>query len=85
MVFVREIGIGVFVEPNHLYDTDQHYRLLDALFQGGLWYVFGVPIVRARANMELPCQLRLTVYQRAYPCKNQAVEDKNRLKRTRIA
>ena len=74
----------MFVESNHLHDTDQHYRLLDTLFQGGLRHVFGFPIVRARANMELSCQLRLTVYQRAYPCKNQAVEDKNRLKRTRI-
>ena len=68
MVFVREIGIGVFVEPNYLYDTYQHYRRLDTLFQGGLWYVFGVPIVRARANMELPCQLRFAVYQRTRAC-----------------
>ena len=65
MVFVREIGIGVFVEPNYLYDTYQHYRLLDTLFQSGLLDVSDYEIVCTRTNLEQPIQLCAVVYRSA--------------------
>ena len=66
---------------DHLYHSHQHNGVLVALFQGGLRYLFGVAFVCAGANLELPYQLRIVVYQRTSFDKNKTVEDKNQLKR----
>ena len=80
MVFVRKARACVPVKPYHLHRAYQYHGVLATLFQGGLRDLFGVPFVRAGANLELPCQLRFAVYKRTCACKYQAVEDKNFLK-----
>ena len=65
VVFIYKTGACLLAQPNHLYHTHQHDGVLAALFQGQLRQIFGVALVRAGANLELPCQLRVAVYQRA--------------------
>jgi hypothetical protein len=70
----------VSIKLYHLHCANQYNCLLVALFQGKLFQVFGVALIRAGANLELLGELPLALYLCACVDKSKAVEDKNPLK-----
>ena len=75
MVFMGQAGVDLLAYVYDLHRADQYHRILVIIFESRLCDLSVFPIVRARTDMEQPCQLRIVIRCRACVGKNQAVEN----------